>query len=720
MRLQAIVIGCRQIILGGATWLWSCRIQILNGVKRAALGVLFFLLLFFVLATFIVTTPRDVAYRNLHPATRICKEGLETGWTILSEVKPKKAASLDNDDELVDPSNDESYAVVKDPIWAKRLRCSLQRHIIPKPEATDTTKKGIEYYLGFLEYKENGEPYSLIQDKDNGDEPTFADFLKRLIREGSANPPTEQLDVLRRHLRTGSNYVIAFAHGWRHDASIGDSNLADLRLYAAHAARFLAQRCELEHLYCDTRVTAIYIGWRGARVNERFWEEYLGPIGSFLAEAAAGTTLFDRKPVSEQVAPSAISALRAIDSDLSPINQSGESKPNWPINRMIVFGHSLGGNLLATGLQDDLIKAVRRHKPGDNIPPVLGDLVVLINPAAEASKWTAVQREVWDKIAFHVDQNTTLDAVIEGHTFFPIEQRPVIISVTSALEFPAGGLREADCTWTAVHRDIRYNDDRQSYMDELDKSEGIFKQGVEYDQATHDLFPVFKFDFRPLADLLDREDSRCNPQPLPWYRWPIRVTEHGLASLLRTFPFQNTNIEFSHTIGNLDPPRPAVGSPGQTLTSAAPFGTTHEIVGLEKQSQGKKYNAYYTVPYAPIPCSPANYWLQRARNFTPNGTFWDSEKLAAALPAPMIEGSPAARLVHGFSLSGIAPITRAADPFWNMRAFDNVLSKHDGYRLSSFICAMNQLVMDDITMQKLNISNKTADPNQTASTPKQN
>jgi hypothetical protein len=118
--------------------------------------------------------------------------------------------------------------------------------------------------------------------------------------------------VLRQHLKTGSNYVVVFAHGWRHDASIGDLNVADLRLYAAHAARFLAERCETEGLYCDTRVTAIYIGWRGARVNERFWEKYLGPVGSYLASGAAVTTLFDRKPVSEQVAPSAISALRAI------------------------------------------------------------------------------------------------------------------------------------------------------------------------------------------------------------------------------------------------------------------------------------------------------------------------------------------------------------------------------------------------------------------------
>jgi hypothetical protein len=44
-------------------------------------------------------------------------------------------------------------------------------------------------------------------------------------------------------------------------------------------------------------------------------------------------------------------------------------------------------------------------------------------------------------------------------------------------------------------------------------------------------------------------------------------------------------------------------------------------------------------------------------------------------------------------------ITRANDPFWNMRAFDDALALHDGYMLPSFICAMNALVMDDVTQQ---------------------
>jgi hypothetical protein len=80
-----------------------------------------------------------------------------------------------------------------------------------------------------------------------------------------------------------------------------------------------------------------------------------------------------------------------------------------------------------------------------------------------------------------------------------------------------------------------------------------------------------------------------------------------------------------------------------------------------------------------------------------HGTFWDSQNLAPATPGAVGEGPPAAQFLHGFNLGGTAAIVRANDPFWNIRAFDNALSKHDGFRLSSFICAMHQLVMDEIT-----------------------
>ena len=56
-------------------------------------------------------------------------------------------------------------------------------------------------------------------------------------------PVLSQLDALKQHLSTGSNFVLVFIHGWRHDAQIGDTNVADVRLYAANVARFIRQRC---------------------------------------------------------------------------------------------------------------------------------------------------------------------------------------------------------------------------------------------------------------------------------------------------------------------------------------------------------------------------------------------------------------------------------------------------------------------------------------------
>lgn len=156
--------------VGNLTSLWPYYKQLLRALTLVLYGVLFFLLAFFFISTFVATTYRDVAYRNLHPATRLCKEGLETGWTILSDVDAVKARdpSIASDKEFKDPSNNELYAVVTNPIWAKRFRCALQRHIIPNRDASDILKRRIEYYLGFLEYKENGEPYPLVQDPDSG------------------------------------------------------------------------------------------------------------------------------------------------------------------------------------------------------------------------------------------------------------------------------------------------------------------------------------------------------------------------------------------------------------------------------------------------------------------------------------------------------------------------------------------------------------------------
>ena len=111
-------------------------------------------------------------------------------------------------------------------------------------------------------------------------------------------------------------------------------------------------------------------------------------------------------------------------------------------------------------------------------------------------------------------------------------------------------------------------------------------------------------------------------------------------------------------------------------------------------------------------CEPANNWLQRARFANPreNGNRWNAAVLGKAFDSSAVEGAPAARFVHSFPLGGTAATTRANDPFWNMRVANSLMPRHDGYRLSSFICAMHQLVMDDITPVRASIVDRVSEP----------
>ncbi len=695
-------------------------LTVLGGIAFAVVGVTF-------LNYVVLSTPKDRAYRDIDPNVTFCREGLEKGWTILADQgRARLGQAMQADDGgWADPTDDEAAVVAQDASWSGRFSCALQHHVVPsaKPDG-----RSLDYYLGFLELKEDGEPYALVS-ADAGSTEIQIDaamlqhaaenqMRQQRMSASQVKPVQSQLDVLERHLATGSSFVLVFIHGWRHDAHVGDSNVADLRLYAAHVARFIRQRCPVDPSYCDMKVTAIYVGWRGARVDEPGLKHLFGDtIGGMIGTLSAGTTLFDRKPVSESVAPGAISALRGIEAVLAPAGATDSRH-----NRMLVVGHSLGGNMLATGLKDDLIKMVRRHQPGTMLPPVLGDLVVLVNPAAEATKWTAVQREVWTRTAFFTDAGTPTDVVIRDNEFFPDRQKPVVVSITAALAFPAGGLRAGDCAWIGLDLDDRFRAARARIRERLAATDTMFDSGVDYDWATHDLFPTFKFDFRPAAAYLDRlaahfEGRQPAGQDCQTPRSPGLLTAletlplRALAVVLGTFPFQVTAAEESHTIGNLDPPRPAAGVLADALPSAAPFGTTHELQG-HHASGIEPHHPYATLADAAIDCPLSNRWLSRARAAQKQqyGLFWDSDILAAEEPGVAGQGLPSAQFLQGLKLTGLAPITRANDPFWNMRAFDNALSRHDGYRLSSFICAVAQLVLDDTTGAPAPMSSRMDDP----------
>lgn len=464
--------------------------------------------------------------------------------------------------------------------------------------------------------------------------------------------------------------------------------------------------------------------------------------GNGAASFTAALTLFDRKPVSEAIAPQVLTAVRSIENTFG-IVRNGRTIPYYDRlqnpNRLLVIGHSLGGNLLATALQHDAVKRVEwqaqrnaearlQSKMAGNggnaaprkqlnyFDPPLGNLVVLINPASEARKWTSIQRAIWQQTIFREgDAKSSEDY---GHDFFPDHQRPVIVAVTSAFAWPPGGIRVEDCA-AAFNFDKKFRDDppvtkgadeqrrkeARLHTAILDVDEKSKNGGVVYDSATHDLFPFFKFDFRPIADRIDRYGRFLAGQKVPrlscarepeiksWWPW-LLVT---IAAHLRDAPFQESDMEESRTIGNLDVPRHAAGSLDDYLLPSKPFGTTHEIRGLGNAVQSMSYSSLATSKL--VECPISHFWLSRARRHEPpHGTNWNSQELAAtAADEDPNAKSLSTRIAHGYDMAGIQPVTRANDPFWNMRAYDDVVAEHGGYRLSSFICAINQLVMDEPT-----------------------
>ncbi|MCB1541426.1 MAG: hypothetical protein KDJ25_11465 [Rhodoblastus sp.] len=747
-------------------WLYAATLGPV-GIVRLAIGLFLFCV---IIGNIGFSTERDVAFRNIDPNTGSCQSSMPDGWPILARrnVQNDERRAIDNgllsrrrlansvDPHYRKPLRRERHAMRQPPVdWAMRLRCSVQRHAVPwnLRYTIDNTsskppkpKRALTYDLAFVEFQEDGDPYPVAAE-------TGAPYP---LKELAARKARDQLEALTQHLRanSGRNYVIAWVHGWRHNADIGDGNVADLRIYAARAAKHLEARCRVEGRDCNRNVTAVYLGWRGARVDESKLARTFGAFGTFIAQVAAVPTLFDRKPVSEAIAPQVISAIRTINVVLDKAKG----------DKVIVFGHSLGGNLLATGLQDNLVKIVARHPfhlKGSNplIANPIADLVVLLNPASEAQKWTELQRTVWRKLAIVTSDNVEDDETRASHRFFPRAQKPLIVSVTAALAWPPGGIRPRDCAWverdlpplpadaTAEARDnFRKLKARQDEIRlEIAKAQQILDNGIEYDLATHDLFPAFKLDFRPFADQLERnalrrvsngKSSACHQPQISLWSSPVAWTMSAFAGLLRNMPFMNTNAEETRTIGHLDPARNVSGDISTRLVSWKPFGTTHEIAGYElpdrdralamTRSLRRSGAAAYCLPddsstrwpaysdtgtkdkpvayerisgVRPCSCPATTGWLYRARDRLKqqNGVYWDTSALPESESGT--RHRPVLRFLHGFASAGLQAITRANDPFWNVRAFDNVLARHDGFMLPSFICAMNSLVMDDTTAE---------------------
>ena len=700
MSLQGAAYLIWQYLLVALAWL-SALPKFLLKLFLGLVSLALVLVLFVLLVEVFWVSPRNLAYRyaSFSPQN-------QSGPCSIQSKNPTALANSGNSEDALQLSAKGQAG----------LECMLQYHVVPTEPNSIWYKSNkpigpISFYLSFLEFQESGRP------------------VERGLDRSLLQP--SQLEVLEKHLSSQkNNYVLVFVHGWRHDARIGDGNVANARVYAAHAASALDYRCKTTGKYCDFTVTAVFVGWRGARVDETriaaFADRYLGFLGSrvsntftnVVAGLPAMLTLFDRKPISERVAPSVVASLQHLDRLLKGRNTVARDK-------LIVIGHSLGGNMLATGLNSAMLDQIRNHKPGEILTSPLGNLIVLLNPAAEAWKWTSLQHEM--RLYVHFPEDST-DADQRSKTdvnYFPPNQPPIYVSITSAASWPATPLTRLEKNALPAGRD--------EDTDEMTLT-------AHYDAATHDAFPLFKLNFQPVAETLERlaswfpnskpgeslffPDKSICPQWQILSKACVRTTVSALrlaAGFFRNLPFANADSDQTLTIGHLDPMRPPYGDfTSSNWQSPLPFGATGEVIVNNNIGHPTLYtnagSAYLSE------CAVVDHWLWKARHNLTLRPFegWDSgyshtpppgtgvgpvipdrdtPNVTPIRPRPTTNGHLEVQFRQYLLKSGTASIVTSNDPMWNLRAYDTTLAFHGGYVSYPLICALNQLVLDDIAAE---------------------
>jgi hypothetical protein len=234
-------------------------------------------------------------------------------------------------------------------------------------------------------------------------------------------------DVLERIQQRADNegvVLVTFIHGWKHNAEESDPNLIDFKdalravqgiLEADFGATALGQR----------RLVGLYIGWRGASLDL--------PILN-------NSTFWDRKAVAEEVGDGGVSRLLL---ELDEVTR-GDDK-----NVMIVIGHSFGGAIVVSALNDVLTERTVQRTRVRGYARTIGDGVLVLNPAIEANQMLSF-----------------VEAAIKAD--YRSEQYPLFVSLSTDADqathyaFPAGQTLGLLLTWQ--QEDLK----RSYYYDRLE------------------------------------------------------------------------------------------------------------------------------------------------------------------------------------------------------------------------------------------------------------
>jgi hypothetical protein len=243
-----------------------------------------------------------------------------------------------------------------------------------------------EFMLGFVEFDDQGWFFNDAQFV------TVKNELERELRN-TGTPGAKPAPAI----------LVAFIHGWRHNASVCDRDVVCFRevlrgLSVYEKAR--ARRCKTvsDGPDCqERRIAGVLLGWRGSPVRPT--------SRSFVAQKVEWLNVlsfFSRKSAAHNIGQagqlaSVIGWLQGLDQALS--KQASNS-------RLVLAGHSFGGAMLFSGVSGFLNEQIAESRfdqarpsltdCNDFRPRGVGDLIILLNPAFEALRYHSIHKGTTD------------------------------------------------------------------------------------------------------------------------------------------------------------------------------------------------------------------------------------------------------------------------------------------------------------------------------------
>ena len=278
--------------------------------------------------------------------------------------------------------------------------------------AADTGGKPYEYTLNFVEFDDQGWEFV-----DGERRSLQMDALFKRLREQLKAAPTRSPCVVSSHRLN----VVVYVHGWKHGAAADDSNVANFRRLLREVAT--AECTGLPNVGQKRSVVGIYVGWLGAPIQAD------NPL--------VNLTFWNRKDAASSVAQGGVRELIARLDAIADQQNASNRDPDTKAVRMLFIGHSFGGHILLTGLGGSIVRdlasydeSIRQNPPteclaaADRAISRSGDMVVLVNPALEATRFEAIHNIArgWQHTCYRAPLfvSVTSQGDVATRRFFPL------------------------------------------------------------------------------------------------------------------------------------------------------------------------------------------------------------------------------------------------------------------------------------------------------------